>query len=154
MCMKLKTAMRRLKKTITDMDYVESIMREAPVGILSLCKDNEPYAIPVNFYYAHGKIYIHCAQEGRKVSYIQANPQVCFSILHPVELSEAECGGAVNYESVLCFGTATFSESSSLEVLSNLGRKYDTCSEITEEQCQKTAMIVMEIDEVSAKKGY
>lgn len=152
--MKLKTAMRRPKKAITDLDYVESVLRKAAIGVLSLCKDNQPYAIPVNFCYEHDRIYIHCAQEGQKTSYIQANPRVCFSILHPVDFSEVECGGAVNYESVLCFGTATFSKTSSPDVLLTLGEKYDTCSEVTEEQCQETAMIVIEIEEVSAKRGY
>jgi len=151
--MKLNTEMRRPKKAITDLAHVESILKGAPVGVLSLCKDNAPYAVPMNFYYENGKIYVHCAKEGQKISYIQANPRVCFSILHPVEGPEEECGGAVNYESVLCFGKAAFSETSSPEVLSKLGRKYNTCSEITKEECQKTATIEIEIDEVSAKRG-
>ncbi len=144
-------------KAITDLAHVESILKEAPVGVLSLCKDSTPYAIPMIFYYENGKIYLHCAKEGKKVSYIQANSRVCFSILHPMEdLEEGECGGAVDYESVLCFGKATFSETSSLEILSKLSTKYnryDRCSEITEEVYQRTAMIEIEIDEVSAKKG-
>jgi len=152
--MKLKTEMRRSDKVILDLEYVESILREAPVGVLSLCKDTNPYSIPVNFYYDNGRIFIHCAKEGQKIVYVKANPYVCFLVVHPVDIVETECGGAMNYESVLCFGKAVFSETSSREVLEKFDKKYGECSEITEEKCQKTAIIQIEVDEVSAKRGY
>lgn len=152
--MKLKTEMRRSDKIMLDLEYIESILREAPVGILSLCRENEPYCIPVNFCYKDGRIYIHCAKEGQKVIYVKANPHVCFLVVNPVDVAETECGSAMNYESVLCFGRALFSETSSREVLVELGRKYGECSEITEKECQETAMIQIDVDEVSAKRGY
>lgn len=152
--MKLKTEMRRSDKIILDMEYVESILKEAPLGILSLCKDDNPYSIPVNFYYDTKKIYVHCAKEGRKVQYVKANPFVCFLVLHAVDVPEPECGSAMNYESVLCFGKAQFFETSSYAVLEKLSTKYGECSEITEEKCQKTALIVIDVEEVSAKRGF
>ncbi len=152
--MNLKTEMRRAEKAITDLDYIKSIMEKAPFGILSLCKEGLPYALPVNFYYGDGTLYIHCAKEGQKVQYIQANPQVCFLIVHPTDVSETECSSAMNYESILCFGRAVFSETSSIDVLEKLGAKYNECSEITEVDCQETAIIAVHIDEVSAKRGY
>lgn len=152
--MKLKTDMRRSEKMISDMNQIESILKEAPLGILTLCKDNIPYSIPVNFYYENGIIYIHCAKEGQKVLYVKANPQACFLVMHSVDIEDKECHGAMNYESILCFGRAEFSETSSHEILLKLGRKYGVCSEVTVEECKKTALITVKIEEVSAKRGY
>jgi nitroimidazol reductase NimA-like FMN-containing flavoprotein (pyridoxamine 5'-phosphate oxidase superfamily) len=152
--MNLKTEMRRSEKAIQDLKYVESILEEAPVGIFSSCKDNTPYVIPVNFYYENNSIYIHSAQEGQKVLYVKANPRVCFLILHPVDVQETECHGAMNYESVLCFGRAEFCKIAPREMLSKLGKKYGECSDILEEERQKTALIKIEIEEISAKRGY
>jgi nitroimidazol reductase NimA-like FMN-containing flavoprotein (pyridoxamine 5'-phosphate oxidase superfamily) len=152
--MKLKTDMRRSEKMISDVNQIESILREALLGVLTLCRNDIPYSIPVNFYYENGSIYIHCAKEGQKVVYVKANPQACFVVVYPVAIEEQECHGAMNYESVLCFGRAEFSETSSHEILSKLGRKYGTCSEVTDEECKKTALIVIRIEEVSAKRGY
>lgn len=119
-----------------------------------MCNDDNPYSIPVNFYYENDHIYIHCAKEGQKVLYIKANPRVCFLIVHPVDVKETECEGVMNCESILCSGTASFFETSSRDVLAKLGAKYGTCSEITEKEYQKTATIQIKVERVSAKKGY
>lgn len=152
--MNLQSEMRRSDKAILDPHYVESILKKAPVGILCMCKDETPYSVPVNFYYENDHIYIHCAKEGQKVLYIKANPRVCFLVVHPVDVEETECEGAQNYESILCSGVATFFETSSHDVLTKLGKKYGTCSEITEKELQKTATIQMKVENVSAKRGY
>ncbi|MGD2248724.1 MAG: pyridoxamine 5'-phosphate oxidase family protein [Candidatus Methanofastidiosia archaeon] len=152
--MNLKTEMRRSEKAITDIHYIKSILKKAPVGILSMCKSKTPYSIPVNFYYEDSTIYIHCAKKGQKIEYITKNPHVCFLVVNPVETTETECGGAMNYESILCMGKASFFDTSPREVLQKLGEKYSTCSDITDEQCQETALITIGIEEVSAKKGF
>ena len=152
--MNLRTEMRRSDKAILDFKHVVSILKSATVGVLTMCKDNTPYSIPVNFYYEDDTIYIHCAQEGQKITYVKANPHVCFLVVHPVSVEGTDCHGAMNYESVLCFGKAAYFETSEYEILSKLGKKYGTCSEITEEDVKKTAVIQIDIDEVSAKRGY
>jgi nitroimidazol reductase NimA-like FMN-containing flavoprotein (pyridoxamine 5'-phosphate oxidase superfamily) len=152
--MNLKTKMRRSEKAIIDLHYIESILKKAPVGILSMCNGKTPYSIPVNFYYEDNTIYIHCAKKGQKIEYITGNPHVCFLVVNPVEITESECGGAMNYESILCNGKASFFDTSSREVLLKLGKKYSTCSDVTDEECQETALIKIEIEEVSAKKAY
>lgn len=152
--MNLKTKMRRSEKAITDLGYIENSLEKAPVGILSMCSDGIPYSIPVNFYYENNTIYIHCAKKGQKIDYITKNPYVCFLVVTPVDIPETECSGAMSYESILCNGKATFFDVSPREILSKLGKKYNTCSDITNEQCQETALIEVKIEEVSAKKGY
>jgi nitroimidazol reductase NimA-like FMN-containing flavoprotein (pyridoxamine 5'-phosphate oxidase superfamily) len=152
--MKLRNDMRRHEKAISDLAYIEAILKKAPVGILSLSDGDTPYSIPVNFCYEQGKILLHCAKEGRKIQILQDNPQACFLIVHPVDVEEKECGGAMNYESVLCSGKAQFSETSNREDLTKLGEKYYECTTITEEDLQKTAMITIMIEEISAKRGY
>jgi nitroimidazol reductase NimA-like FMN-containing flavoprotein (pyridoxamine 5'-phosphate oxidase superfamily) len=153
-CMNLITDIRRSDKAICNVGHIESILKEAPVGILSLCKDGTPYSIPVNFFYEDGTIVIHCAKEGRKITYVRENPHVCFLVLCEVDVEETECHGAMNYESVLCSGKAVFHETSTRDVLSKLSTKYGECSTITEDDCQKTALIVVDVDTVSGKRGY
>ena len=150
----LKNEMRRQEKAIQDLAYIETILQRAPVGIFSLSDGNVPYSIPVNFYYEEGTIFIHCAKEGRKVRIIGDNPQVCFLVVYPVEVEETECGGAMNYESVLCSGRARFYDTSRHDDLVKLGGKYYECTTVTEEDCQKTAMIKIAIENISAKRGY
>jgi nitroimidazol reductase NimA-like FMN-containing flavoprotein (pyridoxamine 5'-phosphate oxidase superfamily) len=152
--MYVKSDMRRSSKAITDADHIKSILETAPVGVLSLCKENTPYCIPVNFYFCNETVYIHCAKEGEKLSYLRANPQVCFLVVTPVDVPDEECHGAMNYESVLCFGRAVFTDMSPRDILERLGEKYGTCSGVTEEDCQRTAMITISVEQVSAKRGY
>lgn len=152
--MYVRSDMRRSAKAITDLGYIESILELTPVGVLSMCMKDAPYSIPVNFYYCNERIYIHCAKEGEKLSYLKANPRVCFLVVSPVDVPVEECHGAMNYESVLCFGEAAYSDSSPRDILVRLGEKYGTCSEVTEEDCQRTAMITIAVEQVSAKRGY
>ena len=74
------TTLRRADREIADPTVIEAILRRAGVGRLGLAVDNTPYVVPLNYVYHSGAIYFHSADEGRKISMLKANPQVCFEV--------------------------------------------------------------------------
>ncbi len=70
--------MRRQKQEITDKAEIDLILSSAKIIRIAFYDGNEPYVLPFNYGYADGKIYIHCALEGRKLDIIRKNPLVAF----------------------------------------------------------------------------
>lgn len=63
--------MRRKRQLLSD-EESEAILRKMPHGVLALHGDGGyPYAVPVSYVYADGKIYFHSALEGHKVDAIR-----------------------------------------------------------------------------------
>ena len=71
---------RLSKLACTDPDKINRFLEQARTGYLGLTDGEFPYVIPLNFVWWEGCIYIHGAAEGRKVSLIEQNPNVCFTI--------------------------------------------------------------------------
>jgi nitroimidazol reductase NimA-like FMN-containing flavoprotein (pyridoxamine 5'-phosphate oxidase superfamily) len=70
--------MRRKDKEVTDHTELVKPLREAAYVTLALCRDNEPYIATLSHGYDEeaGRIYFHCAREGKKVEILRANPIV------------------------------------------------------------------------------
>ncbi len=100
--------MRRKEQEITDKGLMESIIAQARICRLGLCRDNTPYVVPVNFGYKDGSLYIHGSAEGRKMEILRVNNRVCFEIEVDVEVmpAEAPCDWTVKYYSIIGFGRA------------------------------------------------
>ena len=100
--------MRRKDKEIQDRQLVDEIMSKAPVCRLGLCKDNQPYVVPVNFGYDGQYVFFHTAREGMKIDYMTTNARVCFEIEHEIEIlphPDNACQWGVSFYSVIGFGT-------------------------------------------------
>ena len=100
--------MRRSEKEITDPGRIEEIIRGCTVCHLGLCRDGEPYVVPMCFGYLRGTFYFHCAREGMKLNFIRANPRVCIQMERGVELivKDKPCSHSMAFESVIAKGTA------------------------------------------------
>jgi nitroimidazol reductase NimA-like FMN-containing flavoprotein (pyridoxamine 5'-phosphate oxidase superfamily) len=100
--------LRFKKRRLEDEKSVE-ILKNGEYGVLSTCgEDGQPYGIPLNYAYEDGKIYIHCATEGRKLDNIAANPRVCFTVTGKAQVLAKEFTSA--YESVVAQGTASVTD--------------------------------------------
>lgn len=56
--------------TITDPVQIEEIIRKCPYCIVSITDpEGNPYAVPMNFAYQDGVIYLHSGPEGSKVEW-------------------------------------------------------------------------------------
>ena len=94
-------------------EEMERILREETLGYLGLSMDGMPYVIPLNYGYVEGKILFHCALTGKKLEYLRANPQVCFTVGRQAGKIVRHPQGAlchVENDSVICYGKARIVE--------------------------------------------
>ena len=74
----------------------------------------KPYVVPMNFGFDGETLYFHSAQQGKKISILKENPDVCinFSIDHHLrwQNEDVACSYSMKYRSVLCYGKVEFIE--------------------------------------------
>ncbi len=102
--------MRRKDKELADPALLSAVLREAFVCRIGLVDEDWPYVVPVNFVSSGGCLYLHSANEGRKIEILKRNNRVCFETETGVELVRAEraCDFGARYVSVIGTGTASF----------------------------------------------
>jgi len=91
-----------------DKKEIHELLQTAQVGRLGLCRNNQPYIVPLNFAYENGHIYFHCADTGMKVEFLQGNSLVCFEVDEFIEtmIAAVACSSDTAYRSVIAFGKA------------------------------------------------
>lgn len=153
--------MRRQDKEIADYGLIETILKEEPICRIALCDWEKPYLIPMVFGYLDGYLYLHSAQEGKKIDLIRKNNQICFEVESKVKVipGEEPCNWGINYYSVIGFGKAYFLEEpeEKKKALDIMMRKFtkENQLEYPEEMLAKTEMIRVVIEEMTGKKaGY
>ena len=97
--------MRRVDRKLTDAE-TKQLLVTGEYGILATVDTNGcPYGVPVNYAYAEGSIYFHCAKDvGHKYENILHNPKVCFTVVGNTEVLPDKF--TTKYTSVIAFGTA------------------------------------------------
>lgn len=104
-------------KTLThnDPEFIESVIRRCDICFVGLADtDGTPYVIPMNFGYQDGIVYLHSAQEGRSISILERNPNVCVTFSTDHELifqhPEVACSYRMRSKSVIGWGKVEFEE--------------------------------------------
>lgn len=100
--------MRRADREITHRDEIDAIIRDSQVCRLAFAAGDEPYMVPVAFGYDGQSLYLHTAEAGRKIDFIDRNNRVCFEFESNVRLithPEVSCSWGFSFESVIGFGT-------------------------------------------------
>lgn len=96
--------MRRKRQLLPQAESV-AILEKMTNGILALHGDEGyPYAVPVSYVYADGKIYFHSAMKGHKVDAIVRNEKVSFCVVEQDDIKPAEF--TTYFRSVIVFGRA------------------------------------------------
>lgn len=116
--------MRRSDRLLSQEETVQ-ILERGEYGVLSMYDSSGyPYGVPVNYVYADGKLYIHCAKSaGQKAKNLAADNRVCFTVIGQVEVMPEKFGA--KYESVILFGTAKELEGDDKQaVLERIIRKF------------------------------
>lgn len=148
--------MRRFKQQLPDGES-EAILKEAYRGFLSVVGDGGyPYTIPINFVYADGHIYFHCALEGHKMDALKACDKACFTVIdQPVQ----EPGDWwYHVRSVVCFGRISFVEDAEqhLSKLRLIGSKYFPEGYNMDDDIQKNgpraAILDMRVEHMAGKR--
>jgi nitroimidazol reductase NimA-like FMN-containing flavoprotein (pyridoxamine 5'-phosphate oxidase superfamily) len=90
-------------------EEMEELLREEGLGYLGLSDNGRPYVVPLNYAYVDGRILFHGSFTGKKVDFLKANPQVCFTVAR--QSAEVRRHGEgdpchVDSDSVICYGVA------------------------------------------------
>lgn len=148
--------MRRFKQELPEQECQE-ILTKAYRGFLSVIGDGGyPYALPINFVYADGHIWLHSALEGHKIDAIKACDKACFTVIdNPVK---EENDWWYHVKSVICFGRIHLvtDEAEHTARLRQLGAKYFPDGYDIDADMMKNgpraAVLDFEIEHMSGKK--
>lgn len=150
-------AMRRQDRELTTED-AQQILAGGTYGVLAINGGAEPaYAVPLSYVYQNDAIYLHCAQEGRKLELIRQNGQASFCVV--AEAEPLKDAFSMKYKSAIAFGTVSeISGEEKLPVLEAFIEKYATDEEYLMKgkkyaaQAQdKTTVLKLDIRQLSAK---
>lgn len=147
--------MRRIRQLQSE-EVCVRILKEQPRGVLAVHgEDGYPYAFPMDYVYADGKIYFHCAREGHKIDAIRADDRVSFCVYNEGFRREGEW--ALNITSVVIFGRIRFIEDrdEAYKACRKLGEKYFPTREELEYEMEhafkRVQMLELTIDHMTGK---
>lgn len=93
----------RLKDQQLSQQETEALLEAGEFGVLSTIGGNGyPYGVPLNYIYNNGKIYIHSAVEGHKISNFERDNKVSFCVISEAELLQQDVN--TRFKSVIVFG--------------------------------------------------
>jgi hypothetical protein len=97
---------------ITDMEQMESIIRRCQICHVGMVDGNRPYVLAFNFGYEDQTIWLHTAQEGKKIDVLRRNNRVCIEFDTDHKLfarhEKVACSWRLAYRSVIVHGEALF----------------------------------------------
>ncbi len=101
--------MRRFKQALSKEDCIK-ILENQKTGVLAVNGDGGyPYAVPMSYIYADGKIYFHSAKSGHKNDAIARDSKVSFCVTETDEILSKDFTSS--FRSVIAFGEARIIES-------------------------------------------
>ncbi|QJB57215.1 pyridoxamine 5'-phosphate oxidase family protein [Pseudodesulfovibrio sp. zrk46] len=151
--------MKRSEKEISDIDAIKDIIHRSEVMRLGLCKEGMPYVVPLSFGYDGNKLFFHCAKEGMKTDYLNANNKVCFEFEQDVAIDSKEksaCAWGMHFKSVIGFGVAeeimdAVSKNNALQVI--MSQYSDKEWELPEKAVAATSVWAISIESMTGKQG-
>lgn len=145
-----------------DIPFPECIelLKKAEIGYLAMSAYNQPYVIPVNYYYDDSeKIYIHTGPEGQKIDYLSFNPTICLAVSEAGQKAGGEkpCSYTYPFWSVLVYGTVRMitegpEKKTALEKLIEKYRDGETVP-LTAADLEKVVILEIEFKEVFGRRN-
>ena len=150
--------MRRFKQLLPQETAVEILNRNTG-GTLALLGDEDyPYAVPISYVYADGKLYFHSAKSGHKIDAIKKHEKASFCVIDKDEIVPEKY--TTYFRSVIAFGKIRLLEDVEEMrcVATALAMKYsaDFAEGIPAEidsSIKNMAIIEMTIDHMTAKEA-
>lgn len=137
----------------------EEILAKGMYGVLSMnAGDDYGYGVPLSYVFQDNSIYLHCALEGKKLTYLRRYPKVTFCVVG--ESAPTPDKYSMTYQSVIVFGRAieVNDREEKVKTLIDLVKKYYTDAEHIEKGKEvaanfvdKTVVIRIEIDHLTGK---
>lgn len=149
--------MRRHRQSLPA-EECQSILDRNTHGVLAMNGDDGyPYAVPLSYAMADGKIYFHSAVVGHKIDALRACDKVCFTVVDADEIVAERF--TTYYRSVIVFGRARILTDpadlrSALEALAD---KYSPNASGREKEIEgalsRVAVIELTPDEITGKEA-
>jgi nitroimidazol reductase NimA-like FMN-containing flavoprotein (pyridoxamine 5'-phosphate oxidase superfamily) len=145
-------------KPVLSNEECEKMIEGTYQGVLVMCRDREPYAVPMNHAYQAGRFIFHCAPVGEKLDMIRANPKVAYVVTRywgrPEDRGRSlKCHGC--WESVIARGSARVIEDR--EELRKAFKRFQAYHgkdsfEPSEKALRETRAIVIDVERMTARR--
>lgn len=151
--------MRRGRQELS-LEETEAILNCQTAGVLALSGDGGyPYAVPISYIYADGKLYFHCAKSGHKLDAIRTDPKASFCVIDQDQIVPEKF--TTLYRSVIVFGQIRMieDEKQKRSAIEKLGRKYgegmpeERLTAEIDGTWKALEMLEMEIDHITGKQS-
>ena len=150
--------MRRKRQLLSEEESI-AILQKAMAGTLALLGDNDyPYAVPISYVYADGRLYFHSALSGHKVDAIRKCDKASFCVIEQDEVHPEKY--TTFFRSVIAFGRIHIieDETEKLETARMLGNRYNPNHEETlqkelENGLSRMMMIRFDIEHLTGKEA-
>lgn len=147
--------MRRHNQELSHGECIE-ILSSQPRGVLAVWGDDDyPYAVPMDYVYAEGKLYFHSAKEGHKIDSIKRHKKASFCVLD--EGVKKLDSWWYTFKSVIVFGKIRILDDidEKSDKLTHLGNKFFPTPEDTENEIKrlidKTEVFELDIEHMTGK---
>jgi nitroimidazol reductase NimA-like FMN-containing flavoprotein (pyridoxamine 5'-phosphate oxidase superfamily) len=149
---------RRKDREIADPNEMRQVLKTTKYVTVALCMNNEPYLVSLTHGYDAQRncLFFHCADEGKKLVYAQANPHVWGQAMLDFGVTD-ECDYAytsVHFQGTLCLITDPAEKRHALETLVRQTSNHpeEKLAKVKPEKLLKTTMGRIDIVYVSGKK--
>jgi nitroimidazol reductase NimA-like FMN-containing flavoprotein (pyridoxamine 5'-phosphate oxidase superfamily) len=150
--------MRRKRQQLSEEESI-GILQKATAGTLALLGDNGyPYAVPISYVYADGKLYFHSALSGHKVDAIRNCDKASFCVIDKDDVQPEKY--TTYFRSVIAFGRIHIIEDDQekLETARLLGDRYNPNQEEAlqkelEKGLSRMVMIRFDIEYLTGKEA-
>ena len=151
-------AMRRKRQQLTEEKSI-GILQKSTAGTLALLGDNGyPYAVPISYVYADGKLYFHSALSGHKIDAIKNCNKASFCVIDKDDVHPEKY--TTYFRSVISFGRIHIIEDAQekLATARLLGNRYnpnqeEALQEELEKGLSRMVMIRFDIEHLTGKEA-
>ena len=120
----MERKMRRFRQELSENESL-GILKKGRVAVIAVSGDEGyPYAIPLNYVYDSGCIYLHSAPQGHKIDALKRNSKCSLCIIDKDDIIPEKFTS--HFRSVIAFGKAEFitTEEDKIKALRLLCEKY------------------------------
>jgi uncharacterized protein len=149
----------RLQKRQVTRQEAEDILSRGLYGVLAINGGGAyAYGVPLSYVYLDNRIYLHCAPEGRKLTLLRQDHQVCFCVVQEAEPLADRF--SMKYQSAMAFGRAREIEDNEEKMAALIavvekyypdGERRRKGRQYAAESLHKTIVIRLDIDYLTGK---
>ena len=148
--------MRRFRQELSENESLE-ILKRGKVAVMAVSGDDDyPYAMPLNYVYHNGFVYLHSASQGHKIDALKKNPKCSLCIVDKDDVIPEEFTSY--FRSVIAFGKAEFvmSNENKITALRLLCEKYSPGLNPTDEinkNLKAVSVIRIRLERITGKEA-